>query len=112
MFIIIYCVIGEDKNGDLHVSGPYFYEYGDNFEDLEHKAKILSSQKSKNQIIPWIFKLEDSETISDAMIRIKDTWFKKFKCKIIETHQTVQRNQINISCPFINIKLDDVLKLF
>lgn len=103
MFIIVYGILGEDDNDELFIDGPYFHQSEQNFDKAEILARELASSKTKNQIMPWVFELNENETIPSAMIRIEDGWFKKFKNRTMETYQTIQKDQINATCPFNDI---------
>lgn len=108
MYIIVYGVLDDDDN-DLSIDGPFFYMSEQNFERAEILAKELANTKSKNQCIPWVFKLKENETIMDAMIRFRDGWFRKFKTRTKETHNTIQKDQNNFTCPFNDVNTDKLL---
>lgn len=109
MFIIIYGILGDDDNGDLSISGPFYYARDQGLPEAEIQARKLASTKTKNQIIPWVFELKENETIPQAMIRVRDGWFSKFKSRTMETYQTIQKDQVNSTCPFTDIIKDNFL---
>jgi len=109
MFIIIYGVLGDDEDGELSISGPFYHIREPDFSKAEILARELASTKTKNQIIPWVFEIKEGETISNAMIRVRDGWFAKFKNRTMETYKTIQKDQVNSTCPFVDVKKDNFL---
>lgn len=109
MFIIIYGVLGDNDDGSLSIDGPFFYRSESDFSEAEILARELASSKTKNQYIPWVFELKEDETISQAMMRVRDGWFQKFKERTMETYNTIQKDQVNSTCPFHDVHLENFL---
>jgi len=112
MFAIVYGILGDDDNGELFIDGPYFHQSESNFDRAEILARELASTKTKNQIIPWVFELKKDETVPQAMIRIQDGWFQKFKVRTMETYQTIQKDQFNATCPFNEVCFDNFMTYY
>jgi len=106
MFAVIYGVLGDDDSGNLSIDGPFFHKCDNDLVAAEIQAKELANVKTKNQIIPWVFKIEEGESIADAMARIKIGWFQRFKNRTMETFKTVQKDQTNSTCPFVDLDID------
>jgi hypothetical protein len=109
MFIIIYGVLGDDDDGSLSIDGPFFYRSEPDFNEAEILARELASTKSKNQYIPWVFELKEGETIPEALMGVRDGWFQKFKQRTMETYNTIQKDQVNSTCPFNDISIKSFL---
>ena len=109
MFVIIYGVLGEDDNDELFIDGPFYYSSDVDHDKAEILARELAGTKTKNQIIPWVFETEENELIPDLMIRVQDGWFSKFKRRTMETYQTIQKDQENATCPFVDVEFDKFL---
>jgi hypothetical protein len=105
MFAIIYGILGEDKSDNLFIDGPFFYKSHHDHDTAEILARELAATKTKNQIIPWVFESEsEDELIPDLMIRVRDGWFNRFKQRTMETYQTIQKDQENATCPFVDVE--------
>lgn len=109
MFMIVYGILGDDDDGELFINGPYFHMCEADFDKAEILARELASTKTKNQIIPWVFELKENETIYLGMERIRSGWFQKFKVRTMETYQTIQKDQINSTCPFNDVYIKNFL---
>jgi len=109
MYIIIYGILGDDDDNNLSIEGPFFHASSNDFTNSEILARELASTKTKNQIIPWVFELRDKETISQAMERVDNSWFQKFKNRTLETYKTIQKDQMNSTCPFSEVTLNKFL---
>jgi len=109
MFAIIYGILGDDDDGELFIDGPFFHKCHSDFSEAEILARELASAKTKNQIIPWVFEMKEGETIPQAMQRVRDGWFNKFKKRTMETYKTIQKDQTTSSCPFVDVSIDRFL---
>jgi len=112
MFVIVYGILGDDDSGDLSINGPFFHAHESDFPTAEILARDLANTKTKNQIIPWVFELRDKETIAEAMIRVEDGWYKKFKARTMETYNTIQKDHVNSTCPFVDVVPDNFLTYY
>lgn len=110
MFAIIYGIIKEDE--ELTIDGPFYHKCDPDFDRSEILAKELAKSKTKHQIIPWVIELNEGETIPEAMIRVEDGWYKKFKKRTLQTYSTIQKDQFNSSCPFCDVDVDDFKKIY
>lgn len=110
MFAVLYGILGDNDDGSLFIDGPYFHRCDNDFETTETMARELAGTKTKNQIMPWVFELEKDETIAGAIIRVRDGWFQKFKNRTMETYQTIQKDQMSSTCPFLDVSMNDVFK--
>ena len=110
MYLVIYGVLGDDDDGRLFIEGPFFHKSENELSAAEIQAKELANTKTKNQIIPWVFETETGETIAQTMLRVKMGWFQRFKDRTMETYQTVQKDQTNSTCPFIDIQLENFMR--
>lgn len=111
MHLIIYGILGDDDDGNLFIEGPFFHNCDHELSAAEIQAKELANTKTKNQIIPWVFEAEAGETISQIMSRVQAGWFQRFKERTMETYQTVQKDQTNSTCPFVDVHLENFLKV-
>ena len=111
MYAIVYGVIGDNDNGEPFVDGPFFHMCCADFDEAENHAKELGSSKTKNQAIPWIIETQKDEVMGITMARARDSWFKRFRLKTLETAQTIQRDQDTSTCPFADANFESLSRL-
>lgn len=109
MYVIIYGVLKE-ADGELSIDGPIYHGYNENLDDAEIQARELANTKTKNQIIPWTFELQDNETIPELMMRVQSGWFQRFRSRTMETYETIQRDQEKSTCPFVDVSIEKFVK--
>jgi hypothetical protein len=110
MHAIIYGILGEGDNGEIFIDGPYFHDCCENESDAEIQAKELAASKTKNQIMPWVFEINQGERIPDVMVRVRDGWFSRFKDRTMETHRTITRDHETSTCPFANVDVEKFIQ--
>jgi len=111
MFLVCYSVISELQE-ELSIDGPFFHCVAESESDSEIHAKNLTNTKTKDAIIPRVFRMEDGELIGSIMRKARDHWFKKWKDRTLDTSKTMKRDFDNALCPFDEVNLDKIVKEF
>lgn len=108
-FIVIYAIIS-NIDDDIKIQGPLFG--GIYLDDIQAKeqARVLANAKTKEVIIPWVFELRSS--IPDMMSKARDTWFYRFRMRVLDSAQTLRRDNTVNSCPFSDINIPETIKYY
>lgn len=109
MYVICYGIISGLDDDDLDINGPYYYCIANNEPEAEIQAMDLSDTKTKDAIIPRIFKIEDGEFLSNVMIKARDSWFVRWKKRTLDTSHIMKRDLDNNLCPFEDIEIKGII---
>ena len=109
MFVIIYVIITEEKNGEVGIDGPFYCNYADTKDGADVIAREVANSKSKDVIIPRVIRRQPGESIPEVMKKAKTVWFPKFRNRTISTCEIMKREQDVALCPFQKVDMDAIV---